>query len=383
MADKKITSSEIVKKINEDSKANTKYNSDHYKTILNKAFMSDEMSKQKIIKSKFDAEKTDMIDDKGIDNLNKNQFTRNAFISLKLFSRDILKKTLYTLPLLMLLSGLLVSVYGGYGLDSDLAHDPYGIQVNTNLIAFLGIVACFSFPALIVGWGFLPNYIINKRNNNTFSRLRLNGFTKKQFLVFFFAWTFLLLLIVQMFLWQVWVPLFSLIVAGSNMESEVVNITHPYVMLLIFQIILFNTMIVLTGMVIGFIFKNPRVFMSVFAVSLLFLLLYINVLTTDGFTSIPVHMTWEWGNHLLDTIIFIVVLFPFNFIQHALVLSIHDVNNFIDYSGSYFDGEGWMSAYWVACTKEFFTWSEVLSSTFNVTTIALIITFRNKIITFK
>ncbi len=386
MDDKKIKPQEFIDKINEESDSNEEYSSDHYSSVVNKAFMSEAMANQTIIESDFNPSETELIKDENLNKLFNDSFSKNAGISIKFFYKDVIKKVLFLLPFMMVLSAMVLSVYGGFGMGSIVSSDPYGIKLATNRIAFLGIAICFSIPSIFIAIGFLPNMIINKKSNNTLSRMRLQGFNKHQLLLFLFTWTFTTMFIFQLLIWQIWVPLFSsFISSGDKISSNVVNITDKNWILFIIQWFLTNSIYIVIGFVIGFWIKNSRVYMSIFTLFIAFMVFYLLLIVSDAFADTPLSMMYaeSTAGKFASLLCWFFIYFPTNLIQHGFVLANHDLNNFRPENNIFIDSAGnERSPNWVAVTHSSYIMNELVTILFNTTFITLFVVYRNKIINF-
>lgn len=380
MEPKKLKIEELINILEEDSDAEKEYDSDHFTKLINKAYMSEEMLNQKVIETTFDSITTKMKKDNMNDKLFSDSFKNNAHISLIFFYREIVVKIFYALPILMLISALVLGVWGGFGLGTEKPLDPTGLHPLTNMFAFMGIAICFSVPSIIIALGFLPNMIINKRKNNTFSRMRLNGFNKKQLLFFLFNWTFVSLLATQIFIWQIWTPLFTMIISNDVMEKNVINITDLNLLWFFTQMFITNSVYIFIGIFIGFTINNPKVFMSILSTYIAFILIYILFIRMDAFACIP--YSELWGNSDAESIVALVITAfiynPFNIIQHGFVLSIHDKNNFLPISGELAS----KTIYWTCTTKSYYTFNEFLTIIYNALIISYVLYNRERIVKF-
>lgn len=387
MSDKKIKLNELVDVLEKESNPKKKYDEDHFIKLINKAYMSDEMLKQNVIKSTFDSSKTEMKQDHMKDKLLSDSFKDNAHVSLVFFYREVVIKIFYTLPLLMLLSATIVGVWGGFGLGIGKAQDPFGLHPYTNTVAFMGMVICFSVPSIIIAIGFLPNLIINKRKNNTFSRMRLKGFNKKHLMFFLFAWTSIALIATQMFIWQIWTPIFTFVISNDMMEQHVVNVTDFSWFFLLTQILISNSAYIFVGMIIGFVINNPKVFMSIFSVFIALIIAYIWLVGSGGFTESTFIELLTSESFMVKFFTFVVITLiynPFNIIQHGLVLSIHDLSNFKPADGMWTNSSGNLTyAWWSSTTKSYYLTNQFITMIFNASLISYVLYDREKIFNFS
>ncbi len=381
----KLKVEELSKLISKESEANKEYDRIHYDSILNKAFMSDKIRKQSIVNVNFDEENNDMKEMKEKVSF-ANGLSYKIRMILGLLYDDVIKKIWISLPIVMIASALVIGLSLGFALSPSF-YSVEGFHTNTNTVALMGVAFCFGVPSLLIAMGFLPNMIINKKNDNTLSRLRLRGVTKDQLFVILFVCVLLVLTVYQIFLWQIWTPLFNNLIywlfKPMHYGTGIVNVVNPHVMIFILQMFITNSVIILCGLTIGFYFKNPKIFLILFSIfSVLFLFYFMNI--GDMYLNDDSTMKLSKGQIMTTTLSFATIVTPFNLLNHGLIISIHDKNMIWSIEQEMAFNKPGMALLYPNETSVVFYYLSIISTFIvNTSLIVLISLFRRKIIRYK
>lgn len=261
---------EIKKILNDSFKESKKYEKEDFELVIQNAFISSEIKKQKRMKSKIDLDSSS----NQISNL-KNDITLNflesSFIVGRTYFNLIYKKLILSLFVFISLSFFAYGI--AFGFLSGGATENQFIQI---IISSTIYYTMFLIPILFfVYWG-VADWIVSLRRDNLISRFKLKGVSKIQFIYLTIIFTLGISIVLFIFIWFIWLNLLTNFALSLGSHHDTFFLKDKIsTFLVMLNFIFYSLGVTLLSIFVGFrINEQKYLTLSVFAILLCTLLFY-------------------------------------------------------------------------------------------------------------